>query len=105
LRKITTILARPHVRSCINFFLFFQGGKTPEKRNEGGAASSVASTTSQVTPSRYNAIASLDEALTNEDENWQERTSIITKIDHDLNLKYAQEFVLKAADSAVSLAR
>ena len=65
----------------------------------------MASTTSQVTPSRYTAIASLDEALTNEDENWQERTSIITKIDHDLNLKYAQEFVLKAADSAVSLAR
>ena len=76
---------------------FFQGGKTPEKSGDSSAQ------TDKVTPSRYNAIASLDEALTNEDENWQERTSIITKIDHENYTKYAQEFVNEVADCAVSL--
>ena len=93
-------------RSCFSYqyHCSFQGGKTPDKSNEGAVAgASVAS--SQVTPSRYTAIASLDEALTNEDETWQERTECITKIDHENYTKYAQEFVLKAADSAVSLVR
>jgi len=58
-----------------------------------------------VTPSRYCAIASLDEAAFDEEEEWKERTSIITKIDHELYQRYAQEFIHHIADEAVARAK
>ena len=60
---------------------------------------------SVVTPSRYCAIASLDEAAFDEEEQWNERTSIITKIDHELYQRYAREFLHHMADEAVALAK
>merc|ERR1711899_623640 len=58
-----------------------------------------------VTPSRYCAIASLDEAAFDEEEEWKERTSIITKIDHELYQRYAQEFPHHITDEAVARAK
>merc|ERR1712039_955305 len=58
-----------------------------------------------VTPSRYCAIASLDEAAFDEEEEWKERTSIITKIDHELYQRYAKEFLHHITDEAVALAK
>lgn len=45
-----------------------------------------------VSPSRYEAIANLDE-VEGESEKWADRTSIITKYDHESYEKYAKEFV------------
>lgn len=46
-----------------------------------------------VSPSRYAAIASLDATEETEEERWAERTSIITKIDHDNYQSYAREIL------------
>merc|ERR1712039_561396 len=54
-----------------------------------------------VTPSRYCAIASLDEAAFDEEEEWKGRASIITKIDHELYQRYAREIIQDVADQAL----
>ncbi|XP_060067197.1 transforming acidic coiled-coil-containing protein 3-like [Ylistrum balloti] len=42
----------------------------------------------KVTPTRYEQIADLDEK-----ENWIERTTIVTKTDHNLNIEYAKDIL------------
>ena len=59
---------------------------------------------SVVSPSRYCAIASLDEAAFDEEEQWKERASIITKIDHELYQRYAREIIQDVADQALAQA-
>ena len=44
-----------------------------------------------LTPSRYSAIANLDDEL--ENEKWSERTSVITKVDHDNYISSARDIV------------
>ena len=50
-------------------------------------------TTAVVSPSRYCAIASLDEAAADDEERWTERTSIITKFDHQEYQRCALEIL------------
>ena len=57
-----------------------------------------------VTPSRYCAIASLDEAAFDEEEQWKERASVITKIDHELFQRYAREIIQDGAAQALAQA-
>ena len=59
---------------------------------------------SVVSPSRYCAIASLDEAAFDEEEQWKERASIITKIDHELYQRYAREILQDVANEALAQA-
>ena len=68
------------------------------RQNLGNNAKNV------VSPSRYCAIASLDEAAFDDEERWRERASIITKLDHELYQRYAQEFVRELAEDAVHFA-
>ena len=56
----------------------------------------------RVSPSRYDAIASLDEAEYNEEERWRERTSIITKFDHEEHKGYADDILKELADQVVT---
>ncbi len=58
-----------------------------------------------VTPSRYVAIASLDEAAIDEDEAWAERTAIITKVDHEQNTRYARDFLELILDDVIARAK
>ena len=44
-----------------------------------------------LTPSRYSAIANLDDEL--ESEKWSERTTVITKVDHDNYISSARDIV------------
>merc|ERR1740129_1089675 len=96
------------------------GGKTPVKQttpsgkdletsvadNDEIKGATVQSTGgSAVSPSRYCAIASLDEAAFDEEEQWTERTSIITKIDHEQYRSYARDCLLHIADEAVTRGR
>ena len=46
-------------------------------------------------PSRFDAVRALDE-----DENWRERTEVITKHDHNLNKQLASDIVEQIVDSA-----
>ncbi|XP_037068786.1 uncharacterized protein D806_0078-like [Pollicipes pollicipes] len=48
-------------------------------------------------PSRYDAVRALDE-----DENWRDRTEVITKQDHTLNKQLARDIVEQIVDSAAS---
>ena len=59
---------------------------------------------SVVSPSRYCAIASLDEAAFDEEEQWKERASVITKIDHELFQRYAREILQDVANEALAQA-
>merc|ERR1712088_385271 len=56
----------------------------------------------RVSPSRYDAIASLDEAEYNEEERWRERTSIITKFDHEEYKGHADDILKELADQVVT---
>ncbi|XP_043206590.1 nascent polypeptide-associated complex subunit alpha, muscle-specific form-like isoform X3 [Amphibalanus amphitrite] len=49
------------------------------------------------TPSRFDAVRALDE-----DENWRERTEVITKHDHNLNKQLARDIIEQIVDSAAS---
>ena len=84
----------------------FQGNgeKTPDKvaTNVESTKKSDEMTTSIVTPSRYDAIASLDIAQYNEEDRWNDRTSIITKFDHEEYLSYAQDVINELADNVVT---
>lgn len=68
----------------------------PDANNE------VKSKTATFSPSRYCAIASLDEAAYDEDERWNDRTDIITKFDHEIFTNYARGFVQEIADQVVT---
>ncbi|KAF0293598.1 Transforming acidic coiled-coil-containing protein 3 [Amphibalanus amphitrite] len=51
----------------------------------------------RATPSRFDAVRALDE-----DENWRERTEVITKHDHNLNKQLARDIIEQIVDSAAS---
>jgi len=54
-----------------------------------------------VSASRYDAIASLDEAQYNEEERWRDRTELITKYDHEEYQSYAQGIIHEVVDTLV----
>ena len=57
--------------------------------------------TSDVSASRYDAIASLDEAQYSEEERWRDRTELITKYDHEEYQSYAQGIIHEVVDNLV----
>ena len=82
------------------------GGDTEDKENAtpAGASDAVIATkaasdavsaaaAADGAPSRYAAIASLDEAEESEADRWSDRTAIITKIDHERYTDYAREVI------------
>ena len=93
------------------------GGKTPEKTAAEETKTREKSLTPPeeavevvedkpfsgvLTPSRYCAIASLDEQAQDDEERWSERTSIITKFDHEEYRRYAEEFLLAIVENVVA---
>ena len=70
----------------------------PESPSSSSSAAAVTSASD-----KYAAIATLDEELDREteDERWMDRTSIITKFDHEAHIRYARDFVLELADNVV----
>ena len=111
-----------HIIFTIFSFSFFQGNgeKTPEKSGakkessespntnskeahpECGAAPNVQEASKEVSASRYDAIASLDETEYNEEERWRDRTSIITKFDHEKYRSDAEDILKELADQIVT---
>ena len=81
------------------------GGDTEDKENATPAGASdaviatkaasdaVSAASRDGAPSRYAAIASLDEAEESEADRWSDRTAIITKIDHERYTDYAREVI------------
>ena len=109
-----------HVIFTIFSFSFFQGNgeKTPDKsgaKTESSetpnakeaspgccAAPNVQEASKEVSASRYDAIASLDETEYNEEERWRDRTSIITKFDHEKYRSDAEDILKELADQIVT---
>ena len=84
---------------CFNYtiFLIFLGlCATAQVPSVSGNA-----TAADVSASRYDAIASLDEAQYNEEERWRDRTELITKYDHEEYQSYAQGIIHEVVDTLV----
>ena len=71
-----------------------------ENASDVSSATSSAPLTAQgESSSKYAAIAQLDEAAEDDSERWSERTSIITKLDHERYVDYARELVHDIVDA------
>lgn len=76
----------------------FIAGLTELKDSKG--TPELAAAPADVTSEKYAAIACLDEE--DEAERWRERAAIITKCDHESNVRYAREFLVELVAAALS---